>query len=68
MYRQTPTTNRLHNYDHHPMVPVHQAQQAVMRKILQPDELKVKPDIGETESKYEQETDHVADAGAAGNI
>lgn len=45
-----------------------QAQQAVMRKILRPDEVQAKPDIGEPDSKYEQAADHVANAGAAGSI
>jgi hypothetical protein len=37
------------------MGPVKQAQWAAMRKILRPDEVQAKPDIGENGGKYEQE-------------
>ena len=33
-----------------------------MRKILRPDEVQAKPDIGENDGKYKQEADRVADA------
>ena len=46
---------------------MHQAQQAAMRNILRPDEVQAKSDIGELDGKYDQEADHVADAGAAGS-
>jgi len=38
---------------------VQQAKQAAMRKILRPDEVQAKPDIGEPDGKYVQETNHV---------
>ena len=56
--RQTPAVSRSHHYVHHPMGPVQQAQQAAMRKILRPAEVQTKPDFGEYDGKYEQETDH----------
>lgn len=34
------------SYVHSPIMPVQQAQQAAMRKILRPDEIHAKPDIG----------------------
>ena len=37
------------------------SQQAVMRKILRPDEVLAKPDISENDDKSEQEVDNVAD-------
>ena len=57
--RSAPGVGKARPYVHHPMEP---AQQAAMRKILRPDEVRTKQDIGEPDGKYEQETDHaVAD-------
>ena len=52
----------MHAHVHHSMGPTQQAQQAAMRKILRPDEVQAKPDIGENDGKYKQEADRVADA------
>lgn len=59
--RQTPATSKSHHYLHHPIDPVQQVQQAAIRKILRPDEVQAKSDIGENDGKYKQETDRVAD-------
>jgi len=59
--RSAPAVRKARSYVHHPMGPVQQAQQAAMRKILQPNEVQAKPDIGENDDKYEQDTSHVAD-------
>jgi hypothetical protein len=58
--RSAPAVRNARPYVHHPKGPVQQAQQAAMRKILRPDEVQAKPDIGEPDSKHEQEADHVA--------
>ena len=60
--RSAPAVSTSHHYVHHPMGAAQKVQQVNMRKILRPDEVQAKPDIGEADSKYEQETDHaVAD-------
>ena len=58
--RSAPAASRSHHYVHHPMGPVQQGQQAAMRKILQPNEVQVKPDISEYDGKFEQEVDQFA--------
>ncbi len=60
-----PAARNARPYVHHPIEPVQQAHQAAMRKILRPNEVQAKPDIGENDSKYEQETGHVVDRVAA---
>ena len=59
--RRAPAARKSHHYVHHPMGPAQQAQQAAMRKILRTDEVQAKTDIGEPDSKYEQEADRIAD-------
>ena len=63
--RRAPAACKSYHYVHHPMGHAQKVQQGVIRKILQPDEVHAKPDIGEPDGIYGQQVDHVANRVAA---
>jgi len=59
--RSAPVARMVRPYIHHPMGPVQQAQQEGIRRILRSTDAQAKFTVGQTNDKYEQEADRVAD-------
>ena len=57
--RFAPAARKSHQYVHHTMGPLKQAQQAEVRRILHSTGAQAKLAIGQPNDKYEQEADHV---------